>query len=130
VAFKRQDLLDVVLLTLCLLMQLLLKAANIALLVLLQDVEFAVLVRTGLHRLLQLLDLHVRIPIISQDVFFLNLECALGLDSSSLLISQLLVLLLKQLVRVRSLRVLLIDESVLPRQRLDILSKLSYFLCL
>jgi len=49
VAFKRQDLLDVVLLTLCLLMQLLLKAANIALLVLLQDVEFAVLVRTGLH---------------------------------------------------------------------------------
>lgn len=126
--FEGQDLLDVVFFLLLVLSEeercpsdLLLSALDLV-------EKFFVLLADRLNGVLQAFDLNASVSVVSQDVFLFNFkspDCLLG---APLLIHELLVLRLEELVGVGALPKFLIDESVLPCQRLDILSQLSHFL--
>ena len=125
VAFQSQDLLYVVFLLLLMLCDGEACAAHFFLGYL--DLREQVLILTAdcLDSVLEALNLLTSIPVVCQDVFFLDLEGAGHLLRPPLLINELLALLLEQVVSVRALSEFLVDKAVLARQRLDVFSHLG-----
>lgn len=70
------------------------------------------------------------VAVVVEDVFFLYFDCSLRLTCFPFSVNKVLVLLLQKLICVRGFGELLVDEPVLPSQRLDILSQLSDLLLL
>lgn len=110
------------------LLHLLLLASYVPLRILSLQVEVTVLLRQSLNCLVKLFDLEVCISVVLKNVLFLKLHCPLSLVGFPLSISELIVLLFEDLVRMRRLTELLIHKAVLSCQCLNVLSKFSNFL--
>ena len=122
VALEGQDLLDVVLLLLLILSDLERCPADFFLRRLHLREKVFVLSADCFNGVLEALDLLASVAIVGQDVLFLDLEGTGHLLGTSLLVDQFLVLSLEELIGVRALAELLVDEPVLPRERLNVFS--------
>ena len=91
-------------------------------------IKFLVLLSYRLDCTFKSFNSQARIPIVLQNILFLKFEGSSLLVSSPFLIGELSVLLFKQVICMRAFAKLLIDESVLSCQSLDIFCKLCYLL--
>lgn len=98
VPFEGQNLLNKTFLFRGEIADLLVKSTDLSFQVLNLQVEVTILGRYCLHRLVKLLNFHVRVTVISQHVLLFNLDGSLGLEGASLAVGQLLVLSLENLV--------------------------------
>ena len=98
VPFEGQNFLDEIFLLVCPVSDLLLEASDFPLKVLHRQVEFSIFDRYSLYGLFQLLDLHVSVAVVGQDVLLLDLDSSLSLARAALSIGQLLILLFEDLV--------------------------------
>ena len=130
VPLESQDLLYVILFFLLMLLDCKGSTANFFLGILHLRVQILVLSTDSLDGVLEALNLKAGVAVVSQNVFFLDLESPDSLLGALLLVKQLIVLRLEHIVGMRTLSKLLIDEPVLPCQRLDVLSHLGDLLSL
>ena len=125
VPLESQDLLYIILFFLLMLLDCKGSTSNFLLGILHLRVQILVLSTDSLDGVLEALNLKAGVAVVSQNVFFLNLESPDSLLGALLLVKQLIVLRLEHIVGMRTLSKLLIDEPVLPGQRLDVLSHLG-----
>ena len=128
VALQGKDFLDVVLLLLLILSDLERCPADLFLRRLHLREQVFVLSADRFDSVLEALDLLASVAIVGQDVLFFDFEGAGHLLGTSLFFDQFLVLSLEELIGVRALAELLVDEPVLPCERLDVFGHLGNLL--
>ena len=124
-SLQGQNLLHIVLFFLLVLLDCKGSTSNFFLGVLDLSVQILVLSTDCLYGVFEAFNLQAGVTVVGQDVFFLNFEGSHSLLSSLFLVKQLIVLRLEHIVGVRTFSKLLVDESILASQGLDVFSHLG-----